>query len=485
MISDPNQHSQNCLPNRVPNPTGSISTSSGTNVVPVVPTPTPVVVVVPAVVAPPAPAPVPDPVVTPPPPPPPRRPIRAPAAPATPCSPVATRILLAWEGGAGRGHIVTLKSIANALGPGFVYDAALCRMDHAGEIAPLCEKAFPAARLWPNRSRREAAGGPRASTWGEFLGDLNFWDTEFLVTQIGWWMATIRARASAMVIGDFSPCAMLAARILGVPAVAVGTGYSTPPAGMDAYPVLIEGFEDRIFPEAELLDALNRALVRLGGEPLTRLSDIHAGVTLLPRTIAGLDPYADRRSGRHLPPLNEALVRTSGAGEEIFVYFSSAEPDNAAMLAGFAGLGVPVRAFLPASTRRPAPSPRRPASSSNLPPWASRDIARRTRLFVHFGQHGSLCMGLGMGLAQVAIPQHLEHLYHAAARRGSGQRRRPRRLRAHHRRRPCPHRRGLCRRCRPQPRPDRRRSALSRPLRPRGRHRSRAPAAASGLSAAN
>lgn len=71
MLSDPNQHSQNCLPNRVPNPTGSISTSSGTNVVPVVPTPTPVVVVVPAVVAPPAPAPVPEPVVTPPPPPPP------------------------------------------------------------------------------------------------------------------------------------------------------------------------------------------------------------------------------------------------------------------------------------------------------------------------------------------------------------------------------------------------------------------------------
>lgn len=326
---------------------------------------------------------------------------------------MATRILLAWEGGAGRGHIVTLKSIASALGPGFVYDAALCRMDHAGEIAPLCEMAFPAARLWPNRTRREAAGSPRASTWGEFLGDLNFWDTDFLVTQIGWWMATIRARGSAMVIGDFSPCAMLAARILGVPAVAVGTGYSTPPAGMESYPVLIEGFEDRIFPEAELLDALNRALVRLGGEPLTRLSDIHAGVTLLPRTIAGLDPYADRRTGRHLPPLNEALVRTSGAGEEIFVYFSSAEPDNAAMLAGFAGLGMPVRAFLPGLDAESRAVAEAAGILIEPAPVGVEDIARRTRLFVHFGQHGSLCMGLGMGLAQVAIPQHLEHLYHA------------------------------------------------------------------------
>lgn len=334
---------------------------------------------------------------------------------------MATRILLAWEGGAGRGHIVTLKSIATALGPGFVYDASLCRMDHAGEIAPLCEMAFPAARLWPNRTRREAAGSPRASTWGEFLGDLNFWDTEFLVSQIGWWMATIRARASSMVIGDFSPCAMLAARILGVPAVAVGTGYSTPPAGIDAYPILIEGIEDRIFPEAELLDALNRALVRLGGKPLTRLSDIHAGVTLLPRTIAGLDPYTAWRTGPLLPPLNEALERTPGAGEEIFVYFSSVEPDNAAMLAGFAGLGVPVRAFLPGLDAATHAVAEAAGIVIEPAPVGVEDIARRTRLFVHFGQHGSLCMGLGMGLAQVAIPQHLEHLYHArrAAHLGS------------------------------------------------------------------
>ncbi|MET0360442.1 MAG: hypothetical protein ABW048_01695, partial [Sphingobium sp.] len=68
------------------------------------------------------------------------------------------RILLAWESGAGRGHIVTLRTVAEALGPAFAYDAALCVIDHAGELAPLCEMVFPGARLFVNPAVRGAPG---------------------------------------------------------------------------------------------------------------------------------------------------------------------------------------------------------------------------------------------------------------------------------------------------------------------------------------
>ena len=121
------------------------------------------------------------------------------------------RVLLAWEGGAGRGHIVTLKTIAEALGPGFVYDAALCRMDYAAEIAPLCELVFPGAWLGFNPARRRAAGNPGTATWADFLGDLGFADPARLIAQIDWWLTTIAARQSSLMVGDFSPIAMLAA----------------------------------------------------------------------------------------------------------------------------------------------------------------------------------------------------------------------------------------------------------------------------------
>ncbi|PXA97452.1 hypothetical protein DMC47_14115 [Nostoc sp. 3335mG] len=323
------------------------------------------------------------------------------------------RVLLAWEGGAGRGHVVTLKVIAEALGTAAICDAALCRMDHAAEIAPFCEGVFPGARLWPNRSRREAAGNPRAATWGDFLGDLNFWDAGFLVTQIDWWLKTIRARQSRLVVADFAPCAQLAARVAGIPSVAVGTGYSVPPAGVDRFPVLLPEFTDLVFDEAELLDAVNRALAHFGALPLKRLSDIYAGAAAMPRTIPGLDPYTDLRQAPLLPPLNEKLPRPDGGGDEIFLYFSTSETGNAALVEAITGLGLPIRAFLPGAD---AGVKTRFADAGIVVeerPVPVEDIGRRSRLMIHSGQHGSLCMGLGLGLPQIAVPQHLEHLFHA------------------------------------------------------------------------
>ena len=40
-------------------------------------------------------------------------------------------------------------------------------------------------------------------------------------------------------------------------------------------------------------------------------------------------------------------------------------------------------------------------------------LAKRTRLMVHAGQHGILNLALAAGIAQIAVPQHLEHTFHA------------------------------------------------------------------------
>jgi hypothetical protein len=325
----------------------------------------------------------------------------------------SARVLLAWEGGAGRGHIVTLKTIAEALGGDFIYDAALCRMDHADEIAPLCERTFRSAVLWDNNVRRRAAGNPRTASWGEFLGDLNFCDPQFLITQIGWWLATIRARQSALLIADFAPCALLAARIAGIPAVAVGTGYSAPPPGMAEFPALLAQSTTRIYREADLLAATNAALAHFGATPLACLSDIYGHALSMPRTIAELDPYFAARTTPLLPPLNQAVPRGEGGGDEIFIYFSTSERDDPALMQAIAGLGVPTRLFMPGIADDLAQSLASAGVMIERAPVPLPDIGRRSRLMLHAGQHGSLCMALGMGLVQIAFPQHLEHLYHA------------------------------------------------------------------------
>lgn len=323
------------------------------------------------------------------------------------------RVLLAWEGGAGRGHVVTLKVIAEALGDDVICDAALCRMDHASELEPYCDSVFPGARLWANRARREAAGNPHTATWGDFLGDLNFWNPQFLITQIRWWLETFKARQSRLVIADFAPCAQLAAQIAGIPSIAVGTGYSVPPSGLDSFPVLLPEYTERVFAEGELLEAVNTALTHFGGEPLLRLSDIYAAGAAMPRTIDGLDPYRGFRQAPLLPPLNESLPEPDGGGEEIFFYFSTSETENEGLVDALIGLELPMRGFVPGASASVKALFADAGIVVEEKPVPFEEINRRSRLLLHSGQHGTLCMGLGMGLPQVAFPQHLEHLFHA------------------------------------------------------------------------
>lgn len=323
------------------------------------------------------------------------------------------RVLLAWEGGAGRGHLATLKLVAEALHDEAFCDAALCRMEHASELAPHCDGVFQGARLSANRSRREAAGNPTVATWGDFLGDLNFWNPQFLIAQIKWWLDTIKARQSQLVVADFAPCAQLAALIAGIPSVAVGTGYSVPPSGLDRFPFLLHDYTELVFAEDELLRAVNMALAHFGAKPLTRLSDIYSESTAMPRTIGGLDPYKGARQAPLLPPLNERLPPPDGSGDEIFLYFSARETENHALVDALIGLDLPMRAFIPGATANIRELFVEAGVTLEARPPSFEDINRRSRLLLHSGQHGTLCMGLGMGIGQVAFPRHLEHLFHA------------------------------------------------------------------------
>jgi UDP:flavonoid glycosyltransferase YjiC (YdhE family) len=323
-----------------------------------------------------------------------------------------SRILLAWECGAGRGHIVTLKVMAETLGPHHHYEAALCRMDHAAELASVCQRVYPGAGLFFHPGPRKAAGSPRTASWPDFLGDLGFAFPERLKLQFDWWIEVLRVRRIDLVIGDFAPVSLLAARALGIPAVTVGTGYSTPPPGMERFPILLDRYKVLVHDEATLLGNVNAVLASVGSPPLKRFADIYGASVSMPRTIAQLDPYAGRRTQPLLPPLNEALPRNIPPGEEIFVYFSTQETQYAPLVDALCDLDLPLRAFLPGVDPAIAHRLAQSGVTVETGPVPIELIAARSRMLLNSGQHGTLCMGLGLGLPQLAFPQHLEHEYH-------------------------------------------------------------------------
>ncbi len=323
------------------------------------------------------------------------------------------RILLAWEGGAGRGHVVTLKVMAEALGSTHRYEAALCRMDHAAELASLCDVVYPCAGLFLHTGPRKAKGWPRTASWADFLGDLGFAFPDRLRIQLDWWRDLLRSRRIDLLIADFAPISLLAARILGIPSVCVGTGYSAPPPGLPHFPVLMPQHAELVHRESDLLANVNAALSRDNSAPIEHFSDIYDASVSMPRTIRQLDPYDGHRSQPLLPPLNEALPRNIPPGDEVFVYFSTRETGYPPLVDALRALGLPTRAYLPGA--HPSIAARLESSGIRIEtkPVPVELIAARSRIFLNAGQHGSLCMGLGLGLPQLAFPQHLEHEYHA------------------------------------------------------------------------
>src|SRR5690606_8864924 len=328
--------------------------------------------------------------------------------------------LLAWEHGGGRGHVVPLRTVAESVSDRFTFDAALRDLTFKDELAGLCN---PVQGPWLPFSGeyRKARGNPVASTRGEVLGDVGFRSPEILHQIIGWWQGVMRECDISRVVTNNAPCAWLAAGGIGIPSIWIGTGHSSPPGGMETFPLQLQRYSTRIYDEAEIVETINSVVPEFGIPKLERFPEVYACSDQLVFTLEMLDPYTEWRSQPLLPPIMGGMVEPASGGEEIFVYFSTTEQSNAALMEAIGSLGVaPVRAFIPLIDDKAAEDLTRRGVLVEQSPVPVDLVARRSRLLVNAGQHGTLCLGLAAGLPQVSVPQQPEQEYNAEAveRRG-------------------------------------------------------------------
>lgn len=324
------------------------------------------------------------------------------------------RVLLAWEAGAGRGHVVTLARVARALQGLATCDAALGWMDHAGEIEPWCDMVYRGARLPLDREARAARKAPPSATWAEYLLDCRFAEGERVARNVAWWVEIIRLRQIALVVADYAPNALIAARICDIPALAIGTGYGVPPAEMPSFPVFLPEYSVREADEAAMVQTINTALAPLGFAPIAHLPQIYARSGDLVRTLPLLDPYAEwRDAASYLPPVADYAGLAPGTGSELFCYFSTKEFENPALIEALEQSGLPICCYLPNAPDDVRARLLRAGAQISDHPLPVAEIGRRARLVMNSGQHGILSLALAAGLPQVCLPQHLEQLYHA------------------------------------------------------------------------
>ncbi len=323
------------------------------------------------------------------------------------------RILLACEGGTGLGHVGNLKSIAEALGPSFSFDGTHYLDEPLEVLRPFCDAVYRCVATLPTRRPKPEEANDNNWCWANFLANCDFDKPEQIAQSHAWWRIALVQRQIDLVVCDYAPAAILAAKTLGIPVVVTGTAYSVPPDHLSRFPSLMDRDAPTFADEDSMIAAINQVCA-IGHMPTIRhLPEIYESTVKLPRGFDFLDPYDGLRTEPLLPWPPDFSPLMAGQGTEIFVYLSNVTADPEFMLDALPELGAPVRAFIPWLGQERAKALADRGVSIETKALHPDDIAQRSRLMVLYGQPGTTALGLASGLPQVAFPQHLEQVIHA------------------------------------------------------------------------
>ncbi|MEO1044329.1 MAG: nucleotide disphospho-sugar-binding domain-containing protein [Pseudomonadota bacterium] len=319
------------------------------------------------------------------------------------------RILLGWELGANRGHIVRLLTLADALADQG-HEVALALQD-LSLMPRACFGSFTLyqAPLWPRLLASTARSYPReAQTMGDILYRLGLDDPLALAGLVAGWHTLFAAFRPQLVIGDFAPALGVAARGR-MPVIQLGTGFTVPPSDMDHFPAL--SANEAVHDEAEALSRSNDGLKAIGEPALKALPAIFAADKQMPGEFARLDPYGAFRTGPLNPPSVAHPVpqpHDDGPGDEIFVYGFERAMTATSLWDGLQRSGLPVRVHIP----RLSPAMARALTDRGFAyepePLPFADIARRSRIVLSHGGHGFTCSAMLAGLPQIVTYYDLE-----------------------------------------------------------------------------
>jgi hypothetical protein len=216
--------------------------------------------------------------------------------------------LIAWELGAGWGHVARLRPIARTLQQ-HGHEVVVALRDVAATGSLFTRFGIPCIAApfklgWPSNSIRPAI------SFAHILHNVGFADADELAPLVAAWDALYDLVEPDVILFDHSPTALLASRDRSVARVVVGDGFCCPPSG-DLMPILApwrpnDGGRLRA-DERHTLAVANRVLVARGAAPLSRLTDIyHEAAEHVFTTFAELDHFGPR-DVRYIGPAVEAM----------------------------------------------------------------------------------------------------------------------------------------------------------------------------------
>ena len=337
------------------------------------------------------------------------------------------RIAFAWELGAELGHAMSCSAVARLLHARGHRIAFMFRELH--QLAFLSDTS-PYDIFQAPVSVSEGRGAPIPVSYADILVGCGYDRPGQVTGLLGGWLALLgRWQPRPIVVTDFAPTALLAARMLGVKRVCYGNGFSIPP---QLSPLPAFRYDEPVSPErvleadARALAGANAALARFGGTPMRHLCEQFQTDEDFLATFPELDSYGNRPlSGYWGPRFNvesgASVHWPAGPGKRVIVYVKKNLPQFDALFAALAASPHRIAAFIPEidKARRDAlASPRRIVSDR---PMRLAPLLEECDLFVsHGGQHLRRHAHVGSAPARASQPVRAIHhgATHRADRRG-------------------------------------------------------------------
>src|SRR5260221_3751529 len=333
------------------------------------------------------------------------------------------RVLCAWEFGGDLGHVRRLIPIAVEWRAGghdvavALRDSAFLEMTRAAGF-----ETFIAPLL-----RTPPAVTPSPLNFSDVLLNLGFDDRRGLAGALRAWRCLYELLEPEVVVADYAPTALIAAREAGIARVTVASGFSVPLL-LDPLPALrpwaasdprvLRALDDR------LVASVRGALGTTGKGAAERACDLFEAAAHLLCTFPEIDPFGPRDGVEYVGPQGDA---TSGldvrwnttSGARVFAYLKPRNPRFEAVLAGLRALDAEVVVAAPglAKDHAQAASAGRmrivgsPANLDLLLPAASLCVA-------HAGP-GLAARALAAGVPMALLPLQLEQFL-IATRLASG-----------------------------------------------------------------
>ncbi|MCE3262688.1 MAG: hypothetical protein K0R43_1767 [Pseudoduganella sp.] len=323
-----------------------------------------------------------------------------------------THFHLAWELGGDSAHPGRMRVLTQALlGRGHMVSLSVRDLGAARRLLGDLDVTVLQAPLWLHGS------GHHAASLAEIMLAAGYHEAQALDGLVRGWRGQLELLLPDVLVAEFAPTALLAARTLDIPAAAIGAAFTVPPAGQplpNFRPWEAVDLARLAAAELHVLKVMNTVLVHYGGVPYAQAADSLLGREHLLCAWPELDHYGRPAASEQwfgpafVAPPGEAPQWPPGQGHQVFVYLRQEHPAHAAVLHALVMEGCRVLCYQPEVAAGAVP----PVHATSLA-WARGPVdmaavLSQARLCVCQAGEGTVAQSLLAAVPMLLLPTKLE-----------------------------------------------------------------------------